>query len=113
MEETVIYFDDGWFFVRHARLHRNLPVILFIHGLGESGMSFNEAFESPDLEGFGIVVPDLLGYGRSTQAFDGDYRIAAQTRRLWRLADNLGIDSFSIIGHSMGGDIQSRDIGRN
>jgi len=105
MEETVIYFEDGWYFVRHARLHQNLPTVLFIHGLGESGMSFNEAFDSPDLEGFGIVVPDLIGYGRSSHAFDGDYRSATQTRRLWRLVDNLGIDTFSIIGHSMGGDI--------
>lgn len=99
------YFDDGWMYVRHARLNQNLPAILFIHGLGESGLSFNEAFESPELESFALIVPDMLGYGRSTHAFDNDYSRSAQTRRLWKLADNLGTDTFSIIGHSMGGDI--------
>jgi pimeloyl-ACP methyl ester carboxylesterase len=105
MNETVIYLNDGWLFVRHERLYQKLPTILFIHGLGESGLSFNEAFDFTDLENYALIVPDLLGYGRSSHAFDNDYGRTSQTRRLWNLIDNLGVESFFIVGHSMGGDL--------
>jgi pimeloyl-ACP methyl ester carboxylesterase len=105
MNETVIYLDDGWIFVRHEGLYEDRSVILFIHGLGESGLCFNEAFDSPELKKYALIVPDLLGYGRSSFAYDGDYNRVSQTRRLWKLLDNLGIGSFSVIGHSMGGDL--------
>ena len=105
MEENIIYLDEGWLFVRHERLYQNLPAILFIHGLGESGLSFDEAFDFPEMEKSSLIVPDLLGYGRSSHAFDNDYSRASQVRCLWHIVDNLGIETFSIIGHSMGGDL--------
>ena len=29
----------------------------------------------------------------------------SQIRRLWRLVDFIGVDSFYVVGHSMGGDM--------
>jgi len=105
MQERFVETEDGWLFVRHSELSRLGPVLLFVHGLGESGLSFKEAFESGDMSGYGIVVPDMMGYGRSSSAGGGDYSMASQIQRLWRLVDFLHIDSFYLVGHSMGGDI--------
>jgi pimeloyl-ACP methyl ester carboxylesterase len=105
MQESILQIEDGWLFVRHNALNRTGPVLLFVHGLGESGMCFNEAFESGDMKKFNLVVPDLMGYGRSSRAGNGDYSMNAQGLRLWRLMDVLGIGPFYIIGHSLGGDI--------
>ena len=68
-------------------------------------MCFTEAFESGDMKEFNLVVPDLMGYGRSSRAGNGDYSMNSQVLRLWRLMDDLGIGSFYIVGHSLGGDI--------
>jgi pimeloyl-ACP methyl ester carboxylesterase len=105
MQERILQIEDGWLFVRHSELNRPRPVLLFVHGLGESGMCFNEAFESGDMKEFNIVVPDLMGYGRSSGAGNGDYSINSQALRLWRLMDVLRIGPFYVVGHSLGGDI--------
>ena len=105
MQESILQIEDGWLFVRHSELNRPRPVLLFVHGLGESGMCFNEAFESVDMKKFTIVVPDLMGYGRGSRAGNGDYSMDSQVLRLWRLMDLLGVGPFFLIGHSLGGDI--------
>ena len=105
MQESILQVDDGWLFVRHSELNRTRPVLLFVHGLGESGLCFNEVFESRGMREYNLVVPDLIGYGRSSRAGNRDYSMNSQVLRLWRLMDVLGIGPFSIVGHSLGGDI--------
>lgn len=39
--------------------------VWFIHGYGESGLSFLEAFNSPMVNDFNLYVPDLPGFGVS------------------------------------------------
>ena len=105
IQESIFQTEDGWLFVRHNELDRPRPFLLFVHGLGESGMCFNEAFESGEMLEYNLVVPDMMGYGRSSRAGNGDYSMDSQILRLWRLMDVLEIGSFYIIGHSLGGDI--------
>lgn len=97
--------DGGEMFYRHNKIDMNKQTLLFIHGLGDSGAVFLEAFQETGLQVYNIIVPDLLGYGRSSYASDGDYSFETQSARLYRLLDNLGITKFILIGHSMGGDI--------
>jgi pimeloyl-ACP methyl ester carboxylesterase len=54
---------------------------------------------------YSCVALDLLGHGESTLDAQGDYTIEAQGKYVLALADSLGIDRFSLIGHSMGGQI--------
>jgi pimeloyl-ACP methyl ester carboxylesterase len=105
VQESILQIEDGWLFVRHSELRRSQPILLFVHGLGESGMCFKEVFESNEMNKWGLLVPDMMGYGRSSSAGSGDYSMESQIRRLWRLLDFLRIDSFYVIGHSLGGDI--------
>jgi pimeloyl-ACP methyl ester carboxylesterase len=105
MQESILQVEDGWLFFRHSEVHKSRPVLLFIHGLGESGLCFKEAFESKVRNEYSLVVPDMMGYGRSSIAVGGDYSMESQIRRLWRLVDFMHIDSFYVVGHSLGGDI--------
>jgi pimeloyl-ACP methyl ester carboxylesterase len=105
MQESILQVDEGWLFFRHNDVHPSRPVVLFIHGLGESGLCFKEAFESRVTKECSLVVPDMMGYGRSSVAVGGDYSMESQIRRLWRLLDSMGVDSFYVVGHSLGGDI--------
>jgi pimeloyl-ACP methyl ester carboxylesterase len=105
MQERILQIEDGCLFVRQSGLHRARSILLFVHGLGESGLCFKEAFECSDMNECGLLVPDMMGYGRSSSAGSGDYSMESQIRRLWRLVDFLHINSFYVIGHSLGGDI--------
>ena len=105
IQERILQIEDGWLFVRHTELQRSGSVLLFVHGLGESGLCFREAFESRDMEEYSLVVPDMMGYGRSSGNAGGDFSMESQIRRLWRLVDLLHLGSFYVVGHSLGGDI--------
>ncbi len=93
-------------FLRRSEIVLDRPSLLLIHGLGESGLCFQEAFAHPLLrDRYNIVAPDLLGFGRSDAAADGDYSFARQIARLWQLIDSFPLETFNLVGHSMGGDI--------
>lgn len=74
----------------------------FLHGLGESGLSFKESFEIESLREFNLFVPDCPGFGASP--YDKN------RADLLKIVDPIteAINSLSgakpivIIGHSMG-----------
>ena len=107
MSLTTTRFDvvGGQLHRRHNELDPSRETLLFIHGLGESGLCFLEAFHQRQLRAFNIVVPDLLGFGESSEAADSDYSFLAQTTRILAVLDAIGVGRVNVIGHSMGGDI--------
>ncbi|MGC1376840.1 MAG: alpha/beta hydrolase [Anaerolineales bacterium] len=80
------------------------PPIFLIHGwLSHRGVWENTIRA---LEGkYYCIAPDLLGFGASDKPANADYSLEAQAQRIFKLADQLGISRFSLIGHSMGGQI--------
>jgi pimeloyl-ACP methyl ester carboxylesterase len=74
------------------------PEIVWIHGLGESSVSFDPVAKM--LDGFTHVLPDLPGYGRSPWGY-APMGLEAQAARLstWLGERPPAI----VIGHSMGG----------
>jgi len=97
---------EEMFYHTNARVvDPNRPTIVFLHGLGETGESFTESFQTPELCEANLIAPDLIGFGHSTAATDGDYSFERQIARLEAMLAGLGIASFSLGGHSMGGDL--------
>lgn len=76
--------------------------VLWIHGLGESGLCFESLLSRGDLSGFRHVVPDLPGYGRSAwPAEPAPLRtLATQLADWWA---SRGGEQAVVVGHSMGG----------
>jgi pimeloyl-ACP methyl ester carboxylesterase len=94
--ETIHYVDEG----------KGRAVVL-IHGLG--GHTYSYRTLVPDLaRDHRVVALDLLGFGYSERVRDADYSHAAQARRVVGLMDALGIETASVVGHSMGGEIAMR-----
>jgi pimeloyl-ACP methyl ester carboxylesterase len=84
--------------VAHAR------AIVYIHGLGESGLCFERLAHHPALAAYRHVIPDLPGYGRSAWT----PRIASLPELAELVAGWLaarGEPSPVLVGHSMGGVI--------
>jgi len=103
VEDVVIEVQGGFLVVRR-RVHGTKTIVM-IHGLGESGLSFKEGWVGPFLTQHDVIVPDLMGYGRSSGANDHDYCLDKQVQRLWKMVNHLGLERFFLVGHSMGGDI--------
>ena len=78
--------------------------LLYIHGLGESGLTLERLISQPQLADYDHVVPDLPGYGRSAwraEPVDLDGHAAA----LRDLIHRLDLSKVVLVGHSMGGVI--------
>ncbi len=80
------------------------PPIFLIHGWMSHRGVWRQTI--PALEGkYHYIALDLLGFGNSEKPDDGDYSIQMQGRRILAIADVLGFRKFSLVGHSMGGQI--------
>jgi pimeloyl-ACP methyl ester carboxylesterase len=80
------------------------PPIILVHGLMSHRGVWTRTVESLK-DDFFCIVPDLLGFGETNKPVDGDYTISKQAERILKIADHFGFEKFSLIGHSMGGQI--------
>lgn len=91
-------------FGRHAVHWRELgdgPPLLLVHGLMTSGYSWRFVVE-PLAARFRVIVPDLVGAGRSDKP-DLPYTPEALATWLGELMRALGIRGCPIVGNSLGG----------
>lgn len=91
----------GGLAVRTAGTAEHVTVLL--HALITSGDTFGAGFDSL-ADASSVVVPDLLGFGRSSDADTDDHSLHAHLRALDAMLLDLGHDSapLTIAGHSMG-----------
>ncbi|HEX2905746.1 MAG TPA: alpha/beta hydrolase [Phototrophicaceae bacterium] len=80
------------------------PPIIFVHGWLSHARTWRQTLAALQDQYYCVSV-DLLGHGYSDKPHNGDYSIPAQANRVLKLADALGIQQFTYIGHSMGGMI--------
>ncbi|MDB5699962.1 MAG: alpha/beta hydrolase [Sphingomonadales bacterium] len=81
------------------------PAIIFLHGFPESARTWR--FQLADLaKDYRVVAPDQRGYVRSSKP-EGveNYTPDKPIADLFALADALGIDKFTLVGHDWGGAI--------
>ena len=78
--------------------------LLLIHGFGGNKDNFTRI--ARQLEGYHLIIPDLLGFGESSKPMNADYRSEAQATRLHELLQAKGLTSnIHVGGNSMGGAI--------
>jgi len=84
----------------------NGPKVLALHGWLDNAASFLPlAAQLPQLD---LVMLDLPGHGRSAHLPPGaDYNLMVTINAVLDVADQLGWEEFSILGHSMGAGIGS------
>ena len=106
MPETYLRLGDEIIYIRHNRIRSGRLALLFLHGLGDSGLTFRWVFDDDRFDDFNLIVLDLVGYGRSSGAVGEDnYAFDHQIRRLGEIIERFRVGELLLIGHSMGGDI--------
>jgi pimeloyl-ACP methyl ester carboxylesterase len=81
-------------------------VVLF-HGKNFGGYYWTNVIKALTGRGFRVVVPDQIGFGKSSKAYI-HYSFHQLARWNKALLDTLGIQKASILGHSMGGMLATR-----
>ena len=54
---------------------------------------------------FDVIRPDLPGFGLTGPRVDRDYRISTYSSTMARFMETLGVDSYAVVGNSLGGNI--------
>jgi pimeloyl-ACP methyl ester carboxylesterase len=89
-------------FVRYRISGSGNTPIFFIHGIGESGRCFFDAFGLP--KKYDVIVPDLLGFGKSEKVKKNpDYSFSSQMKILREIIIRFDLTDIVLVGHSYGG----------
>jgi pimeloyl-ACP methyl ester carboxylesterase len=104
-QRPITSFEHGMF-VRDRDATNRRGSLLYIHGLGESGLCFEHLLDHPGLKEWRQLVPDLPGYGRSPRC-EEPMTLTDQADCLANWLRNSKVDCDAtpviVIGHSMGG----------
>ncbi|HCY84394.1 MAG TPA: alpha/beta hydrolase [Desulfobacteraceae bacterium] len=94
-DKSNIYIDDGG--------NGSLPLI-FVHSMPGTSQHWSAQLSHIRTTRRGIAF-DLRGNGRSSSPENGDYAIASMVQDVQMVADQLNIERFILVGHSMGGSV--------
>ncbi|TKC60390.1 alpha/beta hydrolase [Pedobacter hiemivivus] len=85
----------------------NGRTVMLFHGKNFGGYYWTEVIKALTSRGFRVIVPDQIGFGKSSKPFIhySFHQMAAWNKAL---LDTLGIQKASVLGHSMGGMLATR-----
>ncbi|MCC8249778.1 alpha/beta fold hydrolase [Saccharothrix luteola] len=81
--------------------------VIALHGWFGSATAWQPITPYLDGAAFSYFFPDYRGYGARMDV-PGEYSIAEAAADVLTFADDLGLEAFSLIGHSMGGSVMQR-----
>ena len=85
----------------------NGHTVVLLHGNNFGGFYFKPVIDGLTAEGFRVIVPDQIGYGRSSKPI-APYNLNTQARNTWLILQHLKIAKAAVVGHSMGGMLAAR-----
>jgi pimeloyl-ACP methyl ester carboxylesterase len=85
----------------------NGHTVVLLHGNNFAGFYFGGPIDALRREGFRVVVPDQIGYGRSSKPII-PYSFNDMARNTRAILQHLNIAKVMVIGHSMGGMLAAR-----
>ncbi|WP_207429273.1 alpha/beta fold hydrolase [Pedobacter sp. SYSU D00535] len=85
----------------------NGKTVMLFHGKNFAGYYWTEVIKALNREGYRVVVPDQIGFGKSSKPYI-HYSFHLLSRFNKQLLDTLRIQKVAILGHSMGGMLATR-----
>jgi len=93
--------------IGHTLVGAGRRKVLVLHGWFGDHAVFEPTFRSLDLDGFTYAFVDYRGYGKSRE-LEGDCTMREIAADALALIDELGWETFHVVGHSMGGMAMQR-----
>lgn len=76
------------------------PTFLLLHGYPSSSYDWRHQITSLREAGFGVIAPDLLGYGDTDSPVDvGAYRMKAMSQHMAEILDREGVPRCVAVSH--------------
>jgi pimeloyl-ACP methyl ester carboxylesterase len=99
---------DAWQIELHGhrviyRIAGSGPPVVLIHGMVNSSRHW-ESVALRLADAYTVIAPDLIGHGDSATP-RGDYSLGAHAASIRDLLTAIGIESATIVGHSLGGGV--------
>jgi pimeloyl-ACP methyl ester carboxylesterase len=85
----------------------NGRTVVLLHGKNFYGSYWEGTVEALAAAGYRVVVPDQLGFGKSSKP-DVRYSFDLLAANTARLLDSIGVRQAAVVGHSMGGMLAVR-----
>lgn len=82
---------------------RSGRTVLLLHGKNFDGGAWEPTARAFAAAGHRVVVPDQIGFGRSSKPALERYSFELLAANTVALLDHLGVDRADVVGHSMGG----------
>ena len=86
----------------------NEETVLLLHGKNFNGAYWGDTMERLLEEGYNVLVPDQIGFGKSSKPSYYHYTFHQLAHNTKNLIDSLGISHVTVLGHSMGGMLATR-----
>lgn len=86
----------------------NSRTVLLLHGKNFSGAYWSTTIKALSDDGYRVIVPDQLGFGKSSKPQHYQFSFCALAHNTAQLLDTLGVETVSVVGHSMGGMLATR-----
>ena len=86
----------------------DMGLITLLHGKNFNGAYWKETAKLLQSMGYGVLIPDQIGFGKSSKPLNYQYSFEALALNTKNLLEYLDIQSTQIIAHSMGGMLASR-----
>lgn len=82
--------------------------VMLLHGKNFNGAYWETTIDALSSEGFNVLVPDQIGFGKSTKPDYFQYTFQQLALNTKKLIDSLGINKLNVLGHSVGGMLATR-----
>lgn len=86
----------------------NGKVVVLMHGKNFNGAYWKTTIDTLTNEGFRVIVPDQIGFGKSSKPNGYQYTFQQLAINTKELLNHLNVDKVSVLGHSMGGMLATR-----
>ncbi len=86
----------------------NGKTVVLLHGKNFNGAYWKTTIQALTKEGFRVVVPDQIGFGKSSKPTEYQFTFQQLAQNTKAVLDHLKIDKIYLLGHSMGGMLATR-----
>ena len=86
----------------------DMGLVTLLHGKNFNSAYWEETAKLLNSMGYGVLIPDQIGFGKSSKPLDYQYSFEALAHNTKNLLEYLGIQSTQLIAHSMGGMLATR-----
>ncbi|MCJ1306544.1 hypothetical protein MMC25_000187 [Agyrium rufum] len=109
--KTVVLADGTKYAVVHIAAKESNPTFLLLHGFPSSSYDWRHQISYLSKAGYGVVAPDLLGYGDSDQPESLEaYAFQRMSAHIVEVLKNPGIAKVIAVAHDWGCGLQSHVV---